>query len=666
MLKRSLCIILVLLTACSRESIDNPILLTSPSGNIEVKFSLRDKRAYYEVVYRGETLVLPSRLGFEFDGLSSRPLELMSFEHSAVDETWRLPWGEVEHVRDHHQQVRLVLAESGNLQNSLQIVFRAFDDGIGFRYEWPSTNVPRQINISDELTEFVFADDPQSWWIPAYENHRYEYLYQQSPLSQLDVVHTPVTLRFDKNLYVAIHEAALTDFASMTLRRTADTTLKSDLVPWPDGIKVKAQTPHHSPWRTLQIADRPGTLLESPLILNLNEPNKLGDVEWAKPAKYTGIWWAMHLRQNTWSSGPRHGGTTENTKQLIDFAAEHKLDAVLVEGWNHGWEYPRKEQGPNFDFTKAYPDFDITTTVKYGKDKGVNIIGHHETRSAVKNYEHQLNDALDFYQTMGIDRIKTGYVGKRIDGEHWHHGQYMVNHYRKVLVEAAKRKIALNVHEPIKDTGIRRTYPNMMTREGARGQEFNAWSKDGGNPPEHTTILPFTRMLAGPMDFTPGIFDLRFEKARPDNQVNTTLAKQLALYVVLYSPLQMVPDLPENYADNPALQFVLDVPVDWHETRVLAGEIGDYVVIARRDRYSEDWYLGAITDERGRQLSIALDFLESGSRYSAEIYADASDAHWNSNPHPVAINRKSVDSKNVLKIDLAPGGGQAIRFRKNR
>ncbi|MEE8391240.1 MAG: glycoside hydrolase family 97 catalytic domain-containing protein, partial [Anaerolineae bacterium] len=429
-----------------------------------------------------------------------------------------------------------------------------------------------------------------------------------------------------------------------------------------------------TPWRTIQIAESAGDLITSYLILNLNEPNRLEDVSWIEPGKYVGIWWAMHIDKYTWGSGPTHGATTKNAKGTIDFAAEYGFPGVLIEGWNVGWDGEWYEHGERFSFTTPYEDFDIEELSAYAAAKGVKLIGHHETGAAVMNYEQQLNDAFAYYRDLGIDTVKTGYVGwgqgikrrneeGRLVGLEWHHGQYMVRHYRKVVETAARYHIMLDVHEPIKDTGIRRTYPNMMTREGARGQEYNAWSADGGNPPEHTTILPFTRMLAGPFDFTPGIFDLFFEEYRPHNRVNTTLAKQLALYVVIYSPLHMAADLPENYKDHPAFQFIVDVPVDWQDTKVLHGEIGDYVTIARQDRNSEDWYIGSITDEQGRTLEAACTFLEPERKYVAEIYADGADADWKSDPLSINVYKALVDSNTVLTLRLAPGGGQAIRIR---
>jgi alpha-glucosidase len=636
---------------------------------------------YYQVSRSGQDIIKPSKLGFIFQG--DEPLDqnltIADSRLDSFDETWSQPWGEVKQVRNHYNELWIDLKETTETHRRMILVFRVYDDGLGFRYELPEQDNLSDFEIVDEETEFVLAGNHQAWWIPAYRDDRYEYLYKQSPISflrtqSLHAVHTPLTMETADGLFLSIHEANLTDYAAMTLMGGDDNTLLCDLVPWSDDVKVRASTPHRTPWRTIQIAESAGDLITSYLILNLNEPNQLEDVSWVKPGKYVGIWWGMHIDKYTWESGPAHGATTENAKRYIDFAAEYGFSGVLIEGWNVGWDGEWYEHGDRFSFTTPYEDFDIEELSAYAAAKGVKLIGHHETGAAVVNYERQMEDAFSYYQQLGIDTVKTGYVGwgqgikrrneqDRLVGLEWHHGQYMVRHYRKVVETAARYHIMLDVHEPIKDTGIRRTYPNMMTREGARGQEYNAWSSDGGNPPEHTTILPFTRMLAGPFDFTPGIFDLLFEEYRPRNRVNTTLAKQLALYVVIYSPLHMAADLPENYEGHSAFQFIVDVPVDWQDTAVLHGEIGDYVTIARQDRNSEDWYIGSITDEQGRTLEVPCTFLEPGRKYVAEIYADGADADWESNPLSIDVYKSLVDRNTVLKLRLAPGGGQAIRIR---
>ena len=639
----------------------------SPNGQIQVAFTLDDDGApYYSVNYKKQTILEPSRLGFIFEGAPplNQDFTVTDIGRSTLDETWEQPWGEVRYIRSYYNEMRLHLQEESDLRRELIIVFRLFDDGLGFRYEFPEQPNLSEFQIIDEQTEFNFAADHQVWWIPAYREHRYEYHYQHSPLSSLKNAHTPLTLETADGLYLAIHEADLTDYAAMVLAGTGGNALECDLVPWrADGIKVRAAAPHQTPWRTLQIAETPGDLITSYLTLNLNEPNALGDVSWVRPGKYIGIWWAIHLGHYTWESGPSHGASTENTKRYIDFAAEHGFDGVLVEGWNIGWDGHWFNSKDAFDFITAYPDFDLEEVTRYAREKGVRLIGHHETGGDVRNYERQMAQAFALYASVGVDTVKTGYASVLIDDAEWHHGQRMVLHHQQVVELAAQHKIMLDVHEPVKDTGLRRTYPNLMTREGVRGMEWNAWSQDGGNTPEHTTVIPFTRMSSGPLDYTPGIFDLTYEGRYPDNRVRTTLAKQLALMVVLYSPLQMAADIPENYAGHPAFQFIIDVPVDWEDTLVLNGEIGEYITIARKDRHSGDWYIGAIADENGRTLEIELSFLDPDVQYAAEIYADGPDADWESNPHSYEIRQEIVDSSSTLELALAPGGGQAIRIR---
>jgi alpha-glucosidase len=675
MKKLVLVLVTFFLVACQNQKIDR-LSIESPDGTLSLILQLENGQPTYQLDRFNRAIINPSKLGFVLaDEDSLTAFKIIGSATSTFDETWTQPWGEKKDIRNHYNELRVMMRESAAPKRKMNMVFRLYDDGVGFRYEFPEQPNLQEFNIMDELTEFALADDATAWWIPAYEWNRYEYLYQATKTSELDTVHTPVTFETPDGLFMSIHEAALTDYSSMTLEHVGGTTLKADLVPWSDGVRVKTAAPMVTPWRTVQIADDAGGLITSYLILNLNEPNKLKDTSWIKPGKYVGIWWEMHLNVATWGSGPIHGATTENTKRYIDFAAKYGFDGVLVEGWNVGWDGDWVTNGHLFQFTTPYPDFDIEEITQYAQDKGVRLIGHNETGAAVLNYDEQLEDAFAYYERLGVRAVKTGYVGndpsiKRIDenGEErweWHHGQFMVQHYRRVVEEAAKHHIMLDAHEPIKDTGIRRTWPNMMTREGARGQEYNAWDPDGGNPPDHETILPFTRLLAGPMDFTPGIFDLLYEEARPDNRVNTTLAKQLAEYVVLYSPLHMAADLPQNYEASPEpFQFILDVPTDWQDTKVLHARIGDYVTIVRQDRNSDDWFLGSVTDENGRNLQASLSFLEPNQKYVAEIYRDGADADWQTNPYAIDITQQLVDQNTTLTLRLAPGGGQAIRFRK--
>jgi len=654
--------------------------VASPNGRITFEVDLDDAgRLAYRVLHDDEVVVAWSRLGFV---LQDAPPMNEGFRVASTgivegEERWEQPWGERREIRDRYVELTVELEEGTALGRRMTLVTRVFDDGLGFRFVWPEQENLGVFVIMDEETEFVLPGDPAAWWIPAYAGNRYEYLYERTRLSGLAAdpllraVHTPLTLETEDGLYLSLHEAALTDYASMTLEARAGSVLACDLVPWSDGTKVKASTPFRTPWRTIQIATRPGDLIESSLILNLNEPSRIEDTSWIRPMRYVGIWWSLHIGKETWKTGPQHGATTENTKRYIDFAARNGFGGVLVEGWNTGWDQGWLERGV-FDFTTPTPDYDLEELARYAREKGVTLIGHLETGGDVHGFEQRMEAAFEQCRRLGIRAVKTGYVSqgqgiRRYDADgnliakEWQHGQYMVRHFRKAVERAAAYGIMVNVHEPIKDTGIRRTWPNMLTREGARGQEYDAWSE--GNPPEHTTTLPFTRLLSGPMDFTPGTFDVLIEPYRPDNRVHTTVAKQLALYVVIYSPLQMASDLPENYEGNPAFGFIQAVPVDWEETRVLNAAIGDYVTVVRKERGGDAWYLGSITDERPRAFRVPLDFLDPGREYVASIYADGSGADWKANPKTVRITRERVNAETVLRIDLAPGGGQAIRFR---
>ncbi len=644
--------------------------IDSPGKVLHVELSLDEGRIAYTVTRLGNPVIAPSRLGFLLRNTEKleRNFALASQSTRSFDETWEQPWGENRFVRNHYNELRARFIEQVKLKRSLDVVFRVYDDGVGFRYEFPEQENLGDVIIDDELTEFAIAPKGTAWWIPGGEWNRYEYLYNRTPLDQVGQAHTPMTIRTDDGLHIAFHEAALVDYAGMWLRRVEGQRFKAQLAPASEGWKVRRQAPFTTPWRTMVIADSAAGLYESQLELNLNEPNKLGDVSWFKPAKYVGVWWEMHLENSSWATGPKHGATTANTKRYIDFAAKNGFRGVLVEGWNKGWDGQWFGNGNDFDFTTPTADFDLEGLAVYAKSKGVHLIGHHETGGAVSHYEKQLGPALDLYARLGIDVVKSGYVAdagqiERNDGDgvahrEWHDGQWMSRHHLHVVEEAAKRHIAFNPHEPIKDTGLRRTYPNWVSREGARGMEYAAWGNPP-NPPEHEVNLVFTRMLAGPMDFTPGILSLEGRK----QVVQTTLAKQLALYVVLYSPIQMAADLPENYAKHAdAFQFIKDVAVDWSETHVLNGEIGDYVTIARKDRNSDDWFLGSLADENGRVLSVPLSFLDPGRAYIAEIYRDGDDANWQTKPFSFAREKREVTSADALSIRLAAGGGQAIRF----
>jgi len=650
--------------------------VVSPDGKNVVTVSVRQGALWYSLSRQGTPLLLPSRLGFEFRGAAplGDSVRIVDSVRTKVDETWTQPWGEVARVRDQHNELRVTAEETTSRHRRFVVAFRAFDDGVAFRYELPEQPELRDFEIVDERTEFTFAQNARAWWIPSNKPRldRSEFLYAASPLSTLDSIQTPVTFELpDGHTAVVIHEADLVDYPRMFLagHGMENNSLRAALAPMADGVKARGRTPFVTPWRTIQLASSVKELAPSLLGLKLNPPSAISNTSWIKPMKYVGIWWGMHMNIWTWSSGPKHGATTENTKRYIDFAAKNGFGGVLVEGWNVGWDGDWVANRNAFSFTKPYPDYDLPGVAAYAKQKGVKLIVHNETSGGLANYERQLDSAYTLYKSLGVDAIKTGYVADTMGGNHSHYSQVAVRHHRKVIETAAKYGIMVDVHEPIHDTGERRTWPNMMSREGARGQEYNAWSADGGNPPEHETILFFTRLLSGPMDFTPGIFDIQETRGagRPrrldEPRVRTTLAKQLALYVVLYSPVQMAADLIENYEGQPAFKFIKDVAVDWDTTRVIDGKIGDYVVVARRERNAQSWYIGAITDEEGRTFDVPLTFLTRGKKYVAEIYADGPGANWATNPLPVAISSKPVDSTSRLRMVLAPGGGQAVRIR---
>src|SRR5690349_6539782 len=652
--------------------------VSSPDGRNAVTVALNEGRLTWSLTRDGRPLILPSTLGFAFRGAPTLRDSLRTADSTrgSRDLWWTQPWGEVARVREHYNELAVTVQETSATARRFTLRVRAFDDGIGFRYELPQQPNLAAFEISDELTEFNLADNAHTWWIPSNwaREDRSEMLYSSGPVSVLDSVQTPLTMQTtDGRTFMVIHEANLVDYARMFLRgtRTESRMLTAALAPMADGVKVRGHTPLETPWRTVQVADKATQLAPSLLGLNLNPPNALESTDWIHPMKYVGIWWGMHIGTMTWSSGPKHGATTEHAERYIDFAAANGFGGVLVEGWNTGWDGDWIANREAFSFTQAYPDYDLKAVAEYAHRKGVRLIVHNETSGGIQNYERQLDTAFALYRSLGLDAIKSGYVTDLTSEGHSHYSQYMVQHYRKVIQAAARSHIMLDVHEPMHDTGERRTWPNLTSSEGSRGQEYNAWSGDGGNPPQHETILFFTRLLAGPMDFTPGIFDLLERSSghphrNDEPRVRTTLAKQLALYVVLYSPLQMAADLPENYQGQPAFQFIRDVAVDWDTTRVIDGRIGDYVVVARRERGGQTWFLGAITDEERRTFDLPLSFLTPGRRYVAEIYADGPKANWADNPLPVTISRRAVTSATRLHMVLAPGGGQAIRIRPAR
>ncbi len=693
----------VLLCACTSSETTMTTTLSSPSDLNVVDFFLNETGTpTYSVTHRGDTVIQPSTLGFEFQGQPalSAGLELVDTETQSADETWEMPWGEQREVRNHYNELQVHLQETAAPNRRLDIIFRAYDDGVAFRYHFLEQEGVDSVTITGERTQFTLTGDHRCWWMPG-DWDIYEHLFNTTAFSEIDAlskrdhpdlnafyipenaVNTPVTMRTADGLHLSFHEAALVDYADMTLRIDPDNLrMESGLVGSDRlGYKVKRALPFSTPWRTIQISEDAAGLIESKLIVNLNEPNKLGDVAWFTPMKYVGIWWEMHLGISTWDmegtqdmssytteqvTGKKHGATTANAKRYIDFAAENNIKGLLVEGWNTGWDHwiGFEDREGVFDFVTPYPDYDLEEVVRYGQEKGVELIMHHETSAAPRTYEQQLDTAYALMQSLGIHSVKSGYVGPIIPKGEYHHGQWMVNHYNRAVIKAADYQVAVNAHEPIKATGLRRTYPNMIAREGLRGQEFNAWASDRGNPPEHLSVIAFTRMLGGPIDFTPGIFNIKMEPYKAENQVNTTLAHQLALYVVIYSPVQMAADLPESYADQPGFQFIRDVGVNWEQTRVLNGEVGDLVTIARQERETENWFVGGITDEEARSVTISFDFLDQDASYQAVLYRDGSDAHWDDNPTSLTIEEVAVNASATLTIDLAPGGGFAMSLMK--
>jgi len=655
----------LLILSCASEKESESYTLSSPEGKNSIQFDMNGGSPHYSVNHGAIKVILPSSMGFVFKDQDSlqNGLEVINVEESSEDTTWEQVWGEKKEIRNNYNQLTVHLKEKANKERKLDIQFRAFDDGIAFRYVFPEQGIKDSIFIMDELTTFNLAEDGKAWWIPAYDEQRYENLFTASPVSTLDTVHTPLTVESNNGLAISFHEANLADFASTTLAHTQGTSLKTDLVPWADGVKVRTVDNFITPWRTLQIADHPTELITSYLILNLNEPNTIKDTSWIKTFKYLGIWWGMHIGKYTFWEGDKQGATTKNARKYIDYTKELGIDYLLIEGWNKGWTPAWYENAMHqFSFTEEADNFSLKAVTDYAAENDVEIVGYHETGSNLHNYLKQIDSAFALYKERGINTVKIGQVGAKLNMKEWHHGQFGVNYYRYVVKKAAEYGLEIYFHEPIKDTGERRTYPNMMAREGARGQEYNAWSE--GNPPAYTATLPFTRLLAGPMDFTPAVFDVEVKEGYPGRRVHSTTAKQLALMVVLYSPLQMLADLPENYIDKPAFQFLKDVPTDWEDTKVLNGEIGKYITTVRKDIDSNDWYLGTITNEKARDLNIQLYFLDRDATYEAQIYADAPGTGHQNNPTAVTIYTKEVTAADSLSLLLGESGGAAVRFKK--
>lgn len=640
-----------------------PLTVKSPDGSLALNFDIDGGRAYYSVERDGTPVLLPSRLGVTLKEIPdfAEGFSVASVSRRSHDATWRPVWGEEAEISDRHNEMRVSLAQKKTAPGRrLDIVFRVFDDGIGFRYEYPSADRMPGFTITDELTEFAFADNHTTWSIPVEGVRFYEALFREMPLDSIGCASTPVTLRTADGTHMALHEANLTDYGAMYVEAVpGSNTLRAHITPWMNGDAVYVSDVRVSPWRTLIVADNAGDLALSRLMLNLNEPCAIENAaDFCVPAKYVGVWWAYHMKNATWEAGPRHGATTENVMRHMDFAARNGFGGVLVEGWNHDWATW------DFSFTRPYDDFDLSGINEYGRSKGVALIGHHETGGKLSNYESQMEAGMQLYADNGMHYVKTGYVGDLLDDRERHSSQFGVRHYRKVIETAARYGLAIDNHEPVMPTGLQRTYPNLMTQEGVRGQEWDAWCPEGGNPPSHTVTLPFTRGLAGPMDFTPVTF--RFENPlMPQTRVNTTLAKQLALFVILYSPLQMASDEIENYEANPGpFQFIAGCPTDWERTVYPEAEIGRYVTTARREKGGDSWFVGSATGEEARVSHLALSFLDGECRYRATIYRDGEEADYESNPYPVIIEQRDVTSDMTLDIPVGRSGGYAIRLDK--
>ena len=701
--------------------------LSSPDGNLSMVFSLNDQgEPIYELFYKGKTVIKPSKMGLElkkedankqtdFDWSEQKDTSkldentnlysgyvLGNASYSSFDETWQPVWGEEKEIRNHYNQLIVTLEQPKN-ERYIQIEFRLFNDGLGFRYDFPQQPNLNYFIIKEERSQFAMAGDHKAFWIPGdYDTQEYDYTTSrlseirglmkkaitpnssQTPFSPTGV-QTSLMMKTDDGLYINLHEAALVDYSCMHLNLDdQNMVFESWLTPDAQGNKGYMQTPCHTPWRTIIVSDDAREILASRLTLNLNEPCKIEDTSWIKPVKYIGVWWDMITGKGSWAytdevpsvklgetnyaqtkPNGKHSANTENVKRYIDFAAEHGFDQVLVEGWNEGWEdWFGKSKDYVFDFVTPYPDFNVQELKEYAASKGVKLMMHHETSSSVRNYERHMDKAYQFMVDNGYNSVKSGYVGDIIPrGEH-HYGQWMNNHYLHALKKASDYKIMVNAHEAVRPTGLCRTYPNLIGNESARGTEYEAF---GGNNVDHTTILPFTRLIGGPMDYTPGIFETDCSKMDPNNtsRVRSTLARQLALYVTMYSPLQMAADIPENYERfMDAFQFIKDVPVDWDETIYLEAEPGDYITIARRGKGTNDWYVGCTADENGHDTQLNLDFLQPGKQYIATVYADAKDASWDKNPQAYTITQGIVTNRSKLDLHAGSGGGFAISIKE--
>ena len=644
----------------ARSEVEKNIL--SPDGNIRCVFTLKSGKIFYSVYKNGKTVVKPSRLGFKIFG--EEPLvdgfKLIRTHNKISKDTIEMLWGEDRFINNDYIESSFYLTENSSTGRIMTLRFRVFNDSVAFRYEIPPQPKFRRIAIEDELTEFNIDLNSKAWQIPAYQPDRYEYNYEESTVYALtSSVHTPLTLHTQNGFYIAIHEAALYNYGSMTIK-LSNNVLKTDITPLSDGSKAHVDLPFQTPWRLIMLADSAIELTKNRTMYALNDPPET-DFSWVKTLKFIGIWWAMYVGEWTWAPGDRHGATTEHAKQYIDAAVRLGISGLLIEGWNEGWEGDWLENGINNKFTVATEDFDLEEVASYARLHNVELVGHHETVGFIDNYERQLESAYNYYAANGIHYIKTGYAGSMmlINGRReYHHSQLGVNHYQKTIELAAKKHICLDIHEPVKGTGTERTWPNLLSREGARGQEYEG----GALSPSHACYLPYTRLLAGGMDYTSGIMDLSNSVKR----MATTLARQVAYFVTIYSGMQMAADRPHIYEERfpDMYKFIRAVPTNFEKTIPLAGEIGAYYVVVRKDRDTDNWYIGGVTNETARRMHISLDFLDSGA-YKATIYCDSDDAHFRSNPFGYNITSRHVGRGDSLDIYMAPGGGFAIQLQKD-
>lgn len=647
-----------------KPKLDHEQKITSPNGRIVCTVRLKLGQVTYFVEKDGKPLIRESGLGLNFQGEPplKQGLMIVRIHTSKKDETWTNPVGEQKVIRNNYNEAAFYLSETVENGRLFTLRFRVFDEGVAFRYEIPPQPHFQRLIISDELTEFNVDANSNAWRIPAYQPDRYEYNYEKVPVYALaSSVHTPLTIETPLGGYLSIHEAALYDYGSMTIKLNSLNRLQSDITPLSDGMRAYVNLPFNTPWRVIMVADSAIELVINHMVLNLNEPPK-HDFSWVKPIKFLGIWWAMFVGEWTWAPGDRHGATTPHTKEYIDAAKRLGLDGVLVEGWNNGWEGDWLQNGSSTDFLHAVSDYNFDEVTSYAKEKGIELIAHNETVGFIDNYENQMEEAYKYYADHGIHYIKTGYAGTRMTVQgrkEFHHSQVGVRHYQKTVELAAKYHICLDIHEPIKGTGIERTWPNLLTREGARGQEYEG----GALSPSHGTILPFTRLLAGGMDYTSGIFDITNAAKR----LASTLARQLAYYITIYSGMQMAADRPRFYEEvQPATyEFIRKVPVIWDVTVPLLGKIGEYYVVARKDRNSSDWYIGGVTNEEAHRVRLNLDFLDEDTEYTAEIYRDSDTAHYRDNPLDIVIETRKITRADYLDIWMAPGGGFATRIIKS-